>query len=94
MKIQVNIAMVDEQAQASAAALLPTLPSGNYLCACCPEERREETRARLTETVRTAAGREPAFGVQFIRVNGILKWDYEIQVFCGEEKVSEDAILP
>lgn len=38
--------------------------------------------ARL-ELARTAYGAEPAFTVQSIIVSGILRWEYEVQVWSG-----------
>ena len=62
---------------------LRILPKGNYLCANCTEENREQMLQELVQTARTKYGADPAFTVQLIVISGILQWNYEIQVYVG-----------
>ncbi len=60
---------------------LKVLPKGNYLCAQCTEENREQTTSEVMRIARTEYGVEPAFTVQLVIVSGILQWNYEAQVY-------------
>lgn len=60
---------------------LKTLPEGKYLCADCTEENREEVLLKLLETAKSQFGVVPEFTLQIIVLSGILKWNYQIQVF-------------
>lgn len=60
---------------------LKVLPKGNYLCADCTEENREQVLSKLMRMARTKYGVEPTFTVQFIVVSGILHWNYEVQIY-------------
>lgn len=65
---------------------LKRLPKGNYLCANCTEENREQTLRELIHIAQTKYGAEPAFTVQLIVVSGILQWNYEVQVYVEQRK--------
>ena len=60
---------------------LKVLPKGNYLCANCTEENREQTLRKLLQIAQTKYGAKPSFTVQLIVVSGILHWNYEVQVY-------------
>lgn len=60
---------------------LKILPKGNYLCANCTEENREQMLYELIRIAQTKYGVEPAFTVQIVIVSGILQWNYEVQVY-------------
>lgn len=60
---------------------LKVLPKGKYLCAACTEENRKQTLQELIHIAKTKYGVEPKFTVQLIVVSGILKWNYEVQVY-------------
>lgn len=62
---------------------LRVLPKGNYLCANCTEENREQMLRRLLHMAQTKYGAEPDFTVQLIVVSGILQWNYQAQVYVG-----------
>ena len=62
---------------------LKVLPEGQYLCANCSEENREQTLRELVGKAREEYGAEPEFTVQLIVVSGILHWNYEAQVYTG-----------
>ena len=62
---------------------LKVLPEGQYLCANCSEENREQTLRELVGKARKEYGAEPEFTVQLIVVSGILHWNYEAQVYTG-----------
>ena len=50
---------------------LKVLPKGNYLCANCTEENREQTLRKLLQIAQTKYGAKPSFTVQLIVVSGI-----------------------
>lgn len=64
---------------------LRRLPQGNYLCAGCTEENRDQILQEVLCLARAKSGAEPEFIVQVIVVSGILHWNYEIQVYLGSE---------
>lgn len=64
---------------------LRRLPQGNYLCAGCTEENRDQILQEVLRLARAKSGAEPEFIVQIIVVSGILHWNYEIQVYLGNE---------
>ena len=64
---------------------LRRLPQGNYLCAGCTEENRDQILQEVLRLARAKSGAEPEFIVQIIVVSGILHWNYEIQVYLGSE---------
>lgn len=64
---------------------LRRLPQGNYLCAGCTEENRDQILQEVLRLARAKSGAEPKFIVQIIVVSGILHWNYEIQVYLGSE---------
>ncbi len=59
---------------------LKVLPKGNYLCANCSEENKEQMLCELIRMAQIKYGVEPTFTVQLVIVSGILQWNYEIQV--------------
>ena len=59
------------------------LPQGNYLCADCTEESRGETTRNLIDMAKTQYGADPQFTVQLVVVTGILRWNYQAQVFIS-----------
>lgn len=61
-------------------AILLDLPEGDYLCADCSEEERQETSARLHQTAEERYGVIPPFTVEIILISGILQWEYQIQL--------------
>ncbi len=60
---------------------LKILPQGNYLCADCTEEKREQTIKKLLDTAENRYKTKPGFFVQIVVLTGILQWEYQIQVF-------------
>ena len=64
---------------------LRRLPQGNYLCAGCTEENRDQILQEVLRLARAKSGAEHKFIVQIIVVSGILHWNYEIQVYLGSE---------
>ena len=70
---------------------LKTLPEGRYLCAHCTEETRTKALEELLRLAREEYGEEPSFTVQLIVVSGILQWNYEVQVYVGEQDAATGA---
>ena len=64
---------------------LTVLPAGSYLCANCPEEKREQTAASLMEIAKRQTGAETPFLLQLIVISGILQWSYQIQVLLESD---------
>lgn len=64
---------------------LKILPQGEYLCANCTEENREQVIGDLVETAKSRYSTLPEFTVQLIVVSGILQWNYQAQVFISEK---------
>lgn len=60
---------------------IKVLPEGKYLCADCSNSNREETRAKLIEIAKKEYLIEPKFIVEIIVLTGILKWNYQIQIY-------------
>lgn len=65
---------------------LKRLPEGKYLCAGCTEENRETTLKALMDVAKTEYDADPRFSVQLIVVSGILQWNYEVQIFTGQQE--------
>ncbi len=63
---------------------LKTLPQGNYLCADCTEENREQIIKKLFETAKNEYGAVPDFSIQLIVLSGILQWNYQAQLFISK----------
>lgn len=63
---------------------LRVLPEGDYLCAGCAEEDRDKKLNELLRIAEDANHTRPAFIVQQIVVSGILKWNYQMQVYLGD----------
>ena len=64
---------------------LKILPQGEYLCANCTEENREQVIVDLVKTAKSRYLTSPGFTVQLIVVSGILQWNYQAQVFISEK---------
>lgn len=62
---------------------LKVLPKGNYLCADCAEEDRENKIRELLRAANEEYRIQPHFTVQQIIVSGILQWKYQAQVYIG-----------
>lgn len=60
---------------------LKILPQGNYLCADCKEENREQIIRELLEVAKREYHTVPEFTIQLIVLSGILQWNYQAQVF-------------
>ena len=60
---------------------IKVLPKGKYLCANCGELERDKTREKLISIAKNEYLIEPKFIVEIIVLTGILKWDYQIQIF-------------
>lgn len=59
---------------------LKILPKGEYLCADCTEENREQILNKLYEIAKNQYNVIPKFSVQLIVLSGILQWNYQIQI--------------
>ncbi|MDE6473907.1 MAG: MerR family transcriptional regulator [Clostridia bacterium] len=57
------------------------LPQGNYLCADCTEENREEIINKLFKTAKSKYNTSPEFTIQLIVLSGILQWNYQAQIY-------------
>lgn len=66
---------------------LKVLPKGNYLCADCTEENRAAKLKELIQIAKDEYGIQPKFTVQQIVVSGILQWNYQLQVYLGEDAI-------
>lgn len=62
------------------------LPKGKYLCANCDELERDKTREKLISIAKNEYLIESKFIVEIIVLIGILKWDYQIQIFVEKNK--------
>lgn len=62
------------------------LPKRKYLCANCDELERDKTREKLISIAKNEYLIEPKFIVEIIVLTGILKWDYQIQIFVEKNK--------
>lgn len=56
------------------------LPKGEYLCADCTEENREQVLKALFDNAKTLYGIIPEFSIHLIVLSGILQWNYQIQI--------------
>lgn len=56
------------------------LPKGEYLCADCTEENREQVLKALFDNAKTQYGIIPEFSIHLIVLSGILQWNYQIQI--------------
>lgn len=59
------------------------LPQGNYLCADCTEETRNQVTESLIALAKNQYKVTPQFTLQLIVVSGILQWNYQAQVFIS-----------
>lgn len=57
------------------------LPQGNYLCADCTEENRDQVIKQLFETAKNDYNTTPEFIIQLIVLSGILQWNYQAQLY-------------
>ena len=64
---------------------LKTLPAGKYLCAACTEETKEDVLRALCFKAEERYGVAPRFSLRFVTISGILQWNYQLQVYIGEE---------
>lgn len=64
---------------------LKVLPKGKYLCADCSKKDREQKLRELLQLAKTNYHTNPPFTVQLIVVSGILQWNYELQVYIGNQ---------
>lgn len=62
---------------------LTPLPAGQYLCAPCTEETREQVRRQLVETAEKEHHRHPEFILELVVITGVLQWNYQIQIYLG-----------
>ncbi|MDE6356485.1 MAG: MerR family transcriptional regulator [Clostridia bacterium] len=60
------------------------LPQGNYLCADCTEDNRNQIIKELFETAKNEYNAAPEFTVQLIVLSGILQWNYQLQVLVSQ----------
>ncbi len=65
---------------------IKVLPKGKYLCANCDELERDKTREKLISIAKNEYLIESKFIVEIIVLTGILKWDYQIQIFVEKNK--------
>ena len=63
---------------------LNILPKGEYLCADCTEETREQILKTLQKNEKTQYNIIPEFTVHLIVLSGILQWNYQIQILVKE----------
>lgn len=62
---------------------IKVLPAGRYLCAGCTEENCGETEARLMRIAASDYMQSPEFIIRIVVLTGILKWNYQMQVYIG-----------
>lgn len=62
---------------------LKVLPKGEYLCAECTEENRENKLNEILWMANDKHHTHPDFTIQQIIVSGILQWKYQAQVYLG-----------
>lgn len=60
---------------------LKKLPKGKYLCIDCTEKNMEQVLNEIKHIAQIKYGVKPTFTVQLIVVSGILRWNYEVQVY-------------
>lgn len=65
---------------------IKVLPKGKYLCANCDDLERDKTRKKLISIAKNEYLIEPKFITEIIVLTGILKWDYQIQIFVEKNK--------
>ena len=61
------------------------LPAGKYLSLSSSEDEREDSIKKLKEIAEKEYGVKPSFILQLIIISGILNWNYEIQLYIGQE---------
>ncbi|RZS94394.1 MerR family transcriptional regulator [Cuneatibacter caecimuris] len=66
---------------------LKILPGGNYLCTDCAEEDRENKIKELLHIAHNEHNASPEFIVQQIVISGILQWNYQLQVYLGNQSI-------
>ena len=64
---------------------LRILPAGAYLYVDCTEKNREHKLEEILQTAKESYRADPKFTIQQIVVSGILRWNYQIQVFLGDQ---------
>ena len=63
---------------------LKTSPKGQYLCANCTETDREKTIEKLSNIAKEKYLVKPQCVIELIVLSGILHWDYQIQIYIGD----------
>ena len=63
---------------------LKYLPQGNYLCANCTEENKDQTLHHLLWVAKHQYAITPSFLVEQIIITGILHWNYQIQIYIDQ----------
>ena len=63
---------------------LKYLPQGNYLCANCTEENKDQTLHHLLWVAIHQYAITPSFLVEQIIITGILHWNYQIQIYIDQ----------
>lgn len=61
------------------------LPKGNYLCLNSSEDELQTAEKKLIDLARTEYKIEPKFIVKIIVLTGILQWNYQIQIYLGDD---------
>lgn len=72
---------------------LKILPEGKYLCADCSEENRTDKLHKLLQIAKSQYHVEPEFLIQQVVLSGILRWNYQIQIYLAhnpEQQKSEE----
>lgn len=59
---------------------LVTLPQGGYLHIITAKEKREEGLRLLREEAKEKNGSECDISLSFVKITGILDWNYDLQV--------------
>lgn len=65
----------------AASPQIRLLSAGEYLCCYCTDETMDAARELLAAELRSRGRDFPASYVTFVRIIGLLKWDYEMQIF-------------
>lgn len=64
---------------------LVTLPAGRYLCANCGESDKEIITEKLLKIAENEYHQIPEFMIHKIVISGILKWNYQVQIYLDGE---------
>lgn len=63
---------------------LEVLAEGEYLCADCTQNNRNEVLEQLLRTAQDKYSIMPESTIQIVVLSGILKWNYQLQIFIGK----------